>query len=265
MWLLRLILDGRAVTPGYDKNFEAFKADKEGKREGYTAADGWLSAKGLKPGERAAYNHSKKYDEARDTLGEIVYGGNGTKGYSIVCFIVEGRKVFVLFNGREDYVLVNKVTMECLAYFASLALPILLAEAADSRERAAGFLFSDKLPRIKDILASKRDEVYNRQGFRGKWKAMTGFFDGYYADVLSEIAENGGTITEAPAALAGQPLVFDYRVLHRGLANPSRERAVAYLVLATDGAYDGQNFCQMSLDDALPAHVEQMCLWSDYE
>ena len=71
--------------------------------------------------------------------------------------------------------------------------------------------------------------------------------------------------TEAPAALAGQPLVFDYRVLHRGLANPSRERAVAYLVLATDGAYDGQNFCQMSLDDALPAHVEQMCLWSDYE
>ena len=70
---------------------------------------------------------------------------------------------------------------------------------------------------------------------------------------------------DAPAALAGQPLVFDYRVLHRGLANPSRERAVAYLVLATDGAYDGQNFCQMSLDDALPAHVEQMCLWSDYE
>ena len=66
-------------------------------------------------------------------------------------------------------------------------------------------------------------------------------------------------------SLAGQPLVFDYRVLHRGLANPSRERAVAYLVLATDGAYDGQNFCQMSLDDALPAHVEQMCLWSDYE
>ena len=72
-------------------------------------------------------------------------------------------------------------------------------------------------------------------------------------------------LLEAPAALAGQPLVFDYRVLHRGLANPSRERAVAYLVLATDGAYDGQNFCQMSLNDALPAHVEQMCLWSDYE
>ena len=54
---------------------------------------------------------------------------------------------------------------------------------------------------------------------------------------------------------------FDYRVLHRGLANPSRERAVAYLVLATDGA-DGQNFCQMGSTRA-PAHVEQMCLWSD--
>ena len=27
--------------------------------------------------------------------------------------------------------------------------------------------------------------------------------------------------TEAPAALAGQPLVFDYRVLHRRLANPA--------------------------------------------
>ena len=71
--------------------------------------------------------------------------------------------------------------------------------------------------------------------------------------------------TEAPAALAGQPLVFDYRVLHRGLANPSRERAVAYLVLATDGAYDGQNFCQMGGLTTRCRRVEQMCLWSDYE
>ena len=36
----------------------------------------------------------------------------------------------------------------------------------------------------------------------------------------------------------------------------SRERAVAYRVLATDGEYDGQNFCQMGIA-RVPAHVEQ--------
>ncbi len=203
LWLLRLIVDGRTVSPhNGTKIFEDFKADDEGKRDGYFEADGWWSAVGLEEAERAPYNHSAPFDEAHHTLGEVVWGGNGTEGRVIVCFIIEGRKFFVLFQGREDFVLVNKVTMDCLAYFASLALPILLAEAADSRERAAGFLDSDKLPRLKDILASKRDEVNNRGNFRHKWNAMTGFMDGFYARVLRAIAEKGGTITEAPGRLS---------------------------------------------------------------
>ena len=203
LWLLRLILDGRTAKDGYSKTFEDFKADDEGKREGYFEADGWLSAKGLKPGERAAYNHSKKYDEARDTLGEIVYGGNGTNGRTVVCFIIEGRKYFVLFCGREDYVLVNEVSMDCLAFVAATVVPIVLAETS-SRPGDENYdaLSSDKLPRIKDILASELGEHYNRGNFRNKWKNMTGFFDGFFALVLLAILHKGGTITEAPGRLS---------------------------------------------------------------
>ena len=200
-WLIRLILEGRPCRKE-ETIFERFEADGEGKRKGYFEADDWLSAAKLEEAKRVNYNHSEKYDEARDTLGEIVFGGNGTDGFSIVCFIVEGRKYFVLFCGREDFVLVNEVTMDCLAYVAETVVPILLPEAADERERVAGFLDSDDLPRIKDILASKRDEIFNRIQFRGKWKAMTRFFEGYYADVLSEIADAGGTITEAPGRIS---------------------------------------------------------------
>ena len=128
---MRLILDGRPIGRGRGKIFEDFKADDEGKRAGYFEADEWLSAVNLDEAKRVPYNHSEKFDEARHTRGEVVWGGNGTEGRSIVCFIVEGRKYFVLFCGREDYVLVNKVTMSCLAYFASLALPIVLAETSE--------------------------------------------------------------------------------------------------------------------------------------
>ena len=206
LWLLRLILDGRVVRKDREetgKIFERFKADDEGKREGYTVADGWRSAAGLKPGERVHYSHSAPFDEALHTRGEIVYGGNGTDGWLVVCFIVEGRKYFVLFQGREDFVLVNKVTIECLAFVAKTVVPIVLAETSNRLgDENYDALSSDALPRLKDILASERDEVYNRWGFRGKWKAMTRFFDGFFADVLKAILHKGGTITEAPAALS---------------------------------------------------------------
>ena len=78
---------------------EDFKADDEGKREGYFEADGWLSASPGNGLRRVSYDQSAPYDAARDTLGEIVWGGNGTSGISIVCFIIEERKYFVLFEG----------------------------------------------------------------------------------------------------------------------------------------------------------------------
>ena len=206
LWLLRLILDGRVVRKDREetgKIFERFKADDEGKREGYTVADGWRSAAGLKPGERVHYSHSAPFDEALHTRGEIVYGGNGTNGRTVVCFIIEGRKYFVLFCGREDYVLVNEVSMDCLAFVAATVVPIVLAETS-SRPGDENYdaLSSDKLPRIKDILASELGEHYNRGNFRNKWKNMTGFFDGFFALVLLAILHKGGTITEAPGRLS---------------------------------------------------------------
>jgi len=99
-------------------------------------------------------------------------------------------------------VLVNEITTDCIAYVASLALPILLAETSIRRGDAEfGALSSDKLPRITDILAAVTDEQLNRGVFRGKWKTMTAFFDPFLADVFRAIAEAGGTITEAPARL----------------------------------------------------------------
>jgi len=74
----------------------------------------------------------------------------------------------------------------------------------------------------------------------------------------------------APAVAAGQPIIFDYRVIHRGLCNPSvacggRERAIAYIVVSTSGKWDSCNFCRLSVEDALPVHVEHMPFWSDFE
>jgi len=83
-----------------------------------------------------------------------------------------------------------------------MALPIVLAKTS-SRPGDANYrgLASDKLPRITDILAADTDEQFNRNNFRSHWKYMAAFFDGFLANVLSAIAEKGGTITEAPAAL----------------------------------------------------------------
>jgi ectoine hydroxylase-related dioxygenase (phytanoyl-CoA dioxygenase family) len=47
----------------------------------------------------------------------------------------------------------------------------------------------------------------------------------------------------APACRAGDCLIFDYRILHRGLPNVGlRERPIGYAVLSTGGAVDRQNF-----------------------
>ena len=52
----------------------------------------------------------------------------------------------------------------------------------------------------------------------------------------------------SPACPAGGLLCFDYRTVHRGRANDGRERAVAYIVVATEeGVTDDVNFHTMSL------------------
>ncbi len=63
---------------------------------------------------------------------------------------------------------------------------------------------------------------------------------------------------EAPACPAGGAILFDYRVTHRGLANPTRERPVAYAVVSTGGAHDGDNFPRTRLRDVHPGHMAQM-------
>ena len=70
---------------------------------------------------------------------------------------------------------------------------------------------------------------------------------------------------EAPGCPKGGMILFDYRVLHRGLPNtgPGRERPVAYAVLSTDGATDQANFEQQSLVDSSPLLVDHAPYWAD--
>jgi len=81
----------------------------------------------------------------------------------------------------------------------------------------------------------------------------------------------------APACPAGGLVLFDFRLMHRGLASTGRERAIAYAVLSTGWARDLSNFPPDSLWDkveALPtdeppchsrrADIEQRYpLWND--
>ena len=61
---------------------------------------------------------------------------------------------------------------------------------------------------------------------------------------------------EAPACRAGGLIIFDYRTIHRGLANEGeRERPIAYFVCATGGATDAHNFPEGGIADATPAEA----------
>lgn len=70
---------------------------------------------------------------------------------------------------------------------------------------------------------------------------------------------------ESPGCSAGSLLIFDYRVVHRGRKNTSRDRPMAYAVIATDsGAWDAHNFSRQSVFDVLPIQIEQMERFDDY-
>eukprot|EP00802_Teleaulax_amphioxeia_P019802 Tamp_20051.p1 GENE.Tamp_20051~~Tamp_20051.p1 ORF type:complete len:397 (+),score=54.86 Tamp_20051:1-1191(+) len=58
----------------------------------------------------------------------------------------------------------------------------------------------------------------------------------------------------APACAAGGLIIFDYRTLHRGLENPvvgGRDRAVAYVTVATGGAQESYQFSDTRLSDVI--------------
>ena len=62
---------------------------------------------------------------------------------------------------------------------------------------------------------------------------------------------------------AGDVLLFDYRLLHRGMPNETRERCMAYAVLATGGAWDATNFPPLSLwngVDGLPDEPQERAI-----
>ena len=65
---------------------------------------------------------------------------------------------------------------------------------------------------------------------------------------------SGGALDESPLLAAGELLLFDYRCLHRGRANLTRDpRPIAYVLFARPGVVDRHNFPEESVFDASPA------------
>jgi len=69
----------------------------------------------------------------------------------------------------------------------------------------------------------------------------------------------------APRCPSGGVLLFDYRIIHRGLANAGRDRPVAYLVLtaADSGVSDTINFPRLSIADTRPSDVAGFPRWDE--
>jgi hypothetical protein len=70
---------------------------------------------------------------------------------------------------------------------------------------------------------------------------------------------------DAPTTPAGGLVIFDYRTIHRGLANPEaggRERPVAYVACATGGARDDHNFPQTSVRDISLERAQALPFWN---
>ena len=98
-----------------------FKEDKgAGKRDDYFKNDGIYSGYKLTPEHQPIVDASKPYDEAKDTLGEIVYGGAGSKGIMIVMFILFQKKYFVLMSRKQMVLVRGRVCFLSLNHLLSL-------------------------------------------------------------------------------------------------------------------------------------------------
>ena len=70
---------------------------------------------------------------------------------------------------------------------------------------------------------------------------------------------------DAPATPAGGLVIFDYRTIHRGLANDEvsgRERPMAYVVCATGGAKDEHNFPCTAVSDISRERAQALPFWN---
>lgn len=70
---------------------------------------------------------------------------------------------------------------------------------------------------------------------------------------------------DAPATPAGGLVIFDYRTIHRGLANAEvggRERPVAYVACATGGAEDEHNFPRTAIGDISLERARALPFWN---
>ena len=72
---------------------------------------------------------------------------------------------------------------------------------------------------------------------------------------------------QAPACRAGGVILYDYRTIHRGLANPKggRERPVAYVTIATGGARDTYNFPEWTIENAEVDVLEKFPFFQDLQ
>ena len=75
---------------------------------------------------------------------------------------------------------------------------------------------------------------------------------------------NAGAL-EAPSTPAGGLVIFDYRTIHRGLANAEvggRERAVAYVACSSGGAKDVHNFPRTAVGDISLERAKALPRWN---
>jgi len=72
---------------------------------------------------------------------------------------------------------------------------------------------------------------------------------------------------QAPACRAGGVILYDYRTIHRGLANPEggRERPVAYVTITTGGARDTYNFPEWTIENAEVDVLEKFPFFQDLQ
>lgn len=72
----------------------------------------------------------------------------------------------------------------------------------------------------------------------------------------------------SPRCQAGGVVIFDYRTIHRGLANPfetGRERCIAYITCSTGGAVDTYNFPSWGIHDVDPKVKDQFPSWNELQ
>ena len=77
--------------------------------------------------------------------------------------------------------------------------------------------------------------------------------------------EASARAAEAPACRAGGLILFDFRIIHGGLASGGRTRPIAYVICSTGGAADDSNFPEGKIRDATADAVDEFPFWDEIE